>query len=396
MNPFKRGFVLCVVLLLTAAMPLVAQEKKLKPDPMVLGKVAPLESKELGETRKLFIALPRSYFMSKQSYPVLYLLDGEAHFRYAVGMVEFLAAQQRIPEMIVVGIPNTNRLRDFSPVQVSQYPGSGGADKFRAFMKKELKPYIEKNFRTAQYTVLFGHSMCGMYAVYDLAKGPDYYGAYIAVSPYLVFADHHVLELADEALSKKTGLATTFYVSYGNEPQLEPDIQALDQMMQAAKCKQLAFRFEKMQTENHGSVTLKSLYNGLEYIFADFPLPSGIVDKGVEAIKAHYKAISDKYKYEARVPEYTLNLMGYQLIGQNKLKEAIALFEYNVELYPKSANVYDSLGEAYQANKQYQFAKKNFEMAVKLGEKNKDPNLPIYKTHLQNMLKQMGIEPKSE
>ena len=88
--------------------------------------------------------------------------------------------------------------------------------------------------------------------------------------------------------------------------------------------------------------------------------------------------------------------MGYQLIGQNKLKEAIALFEYNVELYPKSANVYDSLGEAYQANKQYQFAKKNFEMAVKLGEKNKDPNLPIYKTHLQNMLKQMGIEPKSE
>ena len=307
MNPFKRGFVLCVVLLLTAAMPLVAQEKKLKPDPMVLGKVAPLESKELGETRKLFIALPRSYFMSKQSYPVLYLLDGEAHFRYAVGMVEFLAAQQRIPEMIVVGIPNTNRLRDFSPVQVSQYPGSGGADKFRAFMKKELKPYIEKNFRTAQYTVLFGHSMCGMYAVYDLAKGPDYYGAYIAVSPYLVFADHHVLELADEALSKKTGLATTFYVSYGNEPQLEPDIQALDQMMQAAKCKQLAFRFEKMQTENHGSVTLKSLYNGLEYIFADFPLPSGIVDKGVEAIKAHYKAISDKYKYEAHVPEYTLN-----------------------------------------------------------------------------------------
>jgi Tfp pilus assembly protein PilF len=81
-----------------------------------------------------------------------------------------------------------------------------------------------------------------------------------------------------------------------------------------------------------------------------------------------------------------MNSLGYQLMGNGRMDEAISVFKTNVERYPNSANVYDSLAEAYEKSGKIDLAKPNYEKAVQLGQQNKDPNLQIYQTNFDRVV----------
>ena len=149
---------------------------------IVIGETITIKSDILGENRLLMISLPSRYERTKKRYPVLYLLDGDTHFLNATAFVNFLARSRHIPQMIVAAIPNTSRTRDFTPKIDKDRTDSGGADKFIKFLKNEVFPLIEKEYRTVPYRVLFGHSLTGMFAIYTLFTNPEMFRAYIAVS----------------------------------------------------------------------------------------------------------------------------------------------------------------------------------------------------------------------
>ncbi len=77
-------------------------------------------------------------------------------------------------------------------------------------------------------------------------------------------------------------------------------------------------------------------------------------------------------------------------MGQNRIDDAIDIFKFNVEMYPNSANVYDSLGEGYENNGNYEEAKKYYRIAIEKGEANSDPYLQFFKDHLQRVQQSMG------
>src|SRR5690606_4432652 len=98
-----------------------------------------IESTILGESREIWISTPLSYNRGSDSYPVIYLLDGEDHFYHTTGTAGYLAGSGRIPEVIVVGVRNTDRTRDYTPAsqdpdQIKSYPNHGGADNFLMFL----------------------------------------------------------------------------------------------------------------------------------------------------------------------------------------------------------------------------------------------------------------------
>ncbi|MBA3569505.1 MAG: serine hydrolase [Pyrinomonadaceae bacterium] len=106
-------------------------------------------------------------------------------------------------------------------------------------------------------------------------------------------------------------------------------------------------------------------------IFGDTQIPYEMLmaGKAVEALEG-YRRIK-KEKPDANViAEARLNTLGYTLMRQNKLPEAIAIFKVNVELYPNSWNVYDSLGEAYMANGDKELAITNYKKSLELNPKN--------------------------
>jgi hypothetical protein len=112
------------------------------------------------------------------------------------------------------------------------------------------------------------------------------------------------------------------------------------------------------------------------------------VAAGAKAIEEHYAKLSAKYKYTILPPELMMNQLAYQLLlGGGKNDEAIAAFKSNVKRYPNSANVYDSLAEAYEKTGKLDLAKPNYERAVQVGGKNKDPNLQLYRKNFERVSK---------
>ena len=85
---------------------------------IVIGKVKTIESKVLNEKRDILIYTPDG-ISEKKRYPVVYLLDGYSHFHSVVGLLHRLSLTNLCPEMIVVGITNTNRTRDLTPTKAN-------------------------------------------------------------------------------------------------------------------------------------------------------------------------------------------------------------------------------------------------------------------------------------
>jgi tetratricopeptide (TPR) repeat protein len=75
------------------------------------------------------------------------------------------------------------------------------------------------------------------------------------------------------------------------------------------------------------------------------------------------------------------NALGYQLLERNMIKESIEIFKLNVEVNPKSANVYDSLGEAYMKNGDNKRAIRNYKKSLQLDPSNKNAEEKLMELH---------------
>jgi tetratricopeptide (TPR) repeat protein len=90
-----------------------------------------------------------------------------------------------------------------------------------------------------------------------------------------------------------------------------------------------------------------------------------IHSSGLDAARPKFDEVR-KQKEDYNVSEQEMNELGYQYLQARKLKEAIAVFQMNVDAFPYSFNVYDSLGEAYAAAGDKELAIKNYEKSVEL------------------------------
>ena len=357
---------------------------------VIIGKSINLKSKVLGEVRQIMLYLPARYDQTSTKYPVLYLLDGRAHFQHASSTVHFLSRNGRIPQMIVVAIVNVDRTRDFTPTKIENRPNSGGAKKFIKFIKDELFPYIEENYRTLPYRLLEGHSLGGMFSINVLFKHPKLFQAHFAMSPFVMWDNNYVLNQAIEELQEPMEFKNFLYITLGDEPNYIEPLGKITNLLKSQKPDGLDWHYIVMENDNHGTVPLKSLYNGLETLYENWTIEAAVADQGIAAVQDHYKNLTDKYGYQVDIPENVLNAMGYRAMGLNKIDSAIEFLRHNVKLYPESANVYDSLGEAFEASGKFELAIKNYEIAIQKGKESGDNNLAIYKEHLDKVTKKLN------
>jgi glyoxylase-like metal-dependent hydrolase (beta-lactamase superfamily II) len=103
---------------------------------------------------------------------------------------------------------------------------------------------------------------------------------------------------------------------------------------------------EQLKNEHQNNVKYV-WYRINETLSAATVLEQVIVETGMDAGLNKYDEMKDAPSEKYYFDEVEMNRLGYQLINQNKLKEAIEVFKMNVELYPEAWNVYDSLGEGY-------------------------------------------------
>lgn len=267
----KKVFILCSILF-AVNFTVSAQTETTKP--LTIGEVRTLKSKVLNEERTLNIYLPQGFDKTK-SYPVIYLLDGSVNedFIHVSGLVQFFNQMYSMPATIVVGIANIDRKRDFTfhtdlkDLQ-KDYPTTGHSDKFITFLEKELKPYIETQFKTTD-KYLFGQSLGGLLATEILLKKPEMFNNYFIISPSLWWDDESLLKQAPQLLSKSPDTKKFVYVSVGKgeHPVMVKDAQAWFDVLKKSNKKNWTIEYKMMETDNHATILHRSLYEGLVKMF---------------------------------------------------------------------------------------------------------------------------------
>jgi predicted alpha/beta superfamily hydrolase len=358
-----------------------------------------VHSNVLNEDRAVWVRMPAASRGSKESYAVLYMTDGGTNVNEIGSTVDFLADTNFMPPLIVVGITNTDRVRDLTPTHADvkhsdgtadPMPTSGGADKFLNFIQTELVPEIEKRYPTQPYRILTGHSLGGLFAFYTLMARPDLFNAYIASSPSLWWDDFRAVHQAQEFFPKQKEFKKTLYFSLGNEGgNMSTGFEQLQTTLGANLPKGFSVKSEHYREENHNSTELLSHYAALRAIFAgwqvscdpktDFPIG------GLAGVEQHYRDLSERFGFKVSA-EKEINSLGYNLLGDKKIDEAMAAFKRNVELYPRSANVYDSLGDGLEAQGKPDLAMQNVQKAVDVATQTGDPLLPEFKRHLDRLV----------
>jgi len=362
-------------ILLAAAMPAQAQLTNI---PTANEQAILIHSKALNEDRTLWIHLPDSYTThNKQSYPVLYLLDGDSHFKYAAEMTSYLAGydRNRTPEMIVVGIVNVDRGRDFNPTRNGD---SAAASRFLQFIASEAVPYVDKNYRTQPYRILAGHSLGGLFALYAWEKAPQLFSSAILISPAIDGANQVFTNRFPASLQHPSHQRGKFFITLGNEnPHV---VDTLAAMLKKDAPKNLQWQLNKYEAENHFSVTYKSLFDGLKFIYANWFIDFyGSRKMAYKDISTHFDSLSVEFGYKISPTEEFVNNCGYRQLRLGNTSEAIDIFQHNIALFPQSANAYDSMGEAYMVNGDKEKAIANYEKSIRLNPANEDGKAMLQK-----------------
>lgn len=242
-----------------------------------------VKAKANGIEYKLYVSLPRGYESSKTRFPVVYVLDADYSFAIAHNVVEHLADRQHLPWAIVIGIAyagepqyRLNRTRDYTPTHTLEVvPGashqrewqkySGGGPKFRQFLREELLPLIDRDYRTSGERVLVGHSYGGLFGAWILATAPDLFTGRIIVSPSLWYDERMIFDVVAK-LDRKVPLRGRAYFAVGA---IENPVMAADILEMAKRLRgrgSLEVRTEVLEDETHNSVFPSAFSRGLRWV----------------------------------------------------------------------------------------------------------------------------------
>ena len=213
------GRVIARVLL--AAAVLLAWEVNARAQTPIVGR---LTSSVLGEVREFTVRLPAGYARDRtRRFPVAYVLDGAPLDQQTAAGAAQESGPGGVPELIVVGIPNMQRggrARDFLPPFLSfprrdGSPFTGGADRFLRFLRDELAPRIERDYRTSRPRLLVGHSLGAIFVCYSLTAAPALFDGRFAHSPAIWRDEDTVAGELSRYLASARTLGSFFYLSVG-------------------------------------------------------------------------------------------------------------------------------------------------------------------------------------
>lgn len=332
------------------------------------------KSAVLNEERTVTVQLPKSYQAEPNKvYPVIYRLDGAGNIPLASAVIERLQNDNRAPEVIIVAIESTNRLRDFYPTVNKEPQGpvgeGGGADKFLAFFEQELIPLVNKNYRTHDYKVISGASAGGVFALYALQANPELFQAYIAYSPAVWWNYGASVKSTKSFITKTKELNSYVYINIGEEAGIMRErYDELLQAMQLPKVRGLRFFNDAFAGISHNLTSAAGAFNAYYNLFLPKQMPISALSNDVASIDIYYQNLSQQWGEQISPPDRAVRSLGYNLTGSKQFIRAIEVFKYNIKNHPKSVDALSALSYGYEIQGDTRQALEQMESALAIAD----------------------------
>jgi hypothetical protein len=311
-----------------------------------------IRSEVLGEERRIYVQLPVGYARSDQVYPVLVVLDGEWLFELARSHVqfysEFAAMGVEIPRMIVVGIENIDRDRDYVPTPdlgtEVQFPMAGEAGRFLEFLRNELFPFLETNHRAAANRTAVGWSFGGLCALYAAVAMPDLFQAYLCMGPSVWWDNDLVVKQFEKAAFERP---TRMVITLGSDEENGPVYVSTKRLMaglEAAPIEGLTLTHFEFDGVGHGGGVPLAFSRGLRALFPGYRMQVGD-DTTLERVEAYYNTLSDAWGFDVRPTPWVLQTLAAKLWDAGRKDEAIEALDWYIARNPNEPLPHGSRGK---------------------------------------------------
>jgi predicted alpha/beta superfamily hydrolase len=243
-----------------------------------------LNSAIVNQEYELHISLPNNYNNSDKKYPVVYLMDSQWDFP----LVKSIYGQQYydgfIPELIIVGItwggkdpkPDSLRVRDYTPTHELPLKQSGGADNFLSFMKTELFPFIEENYKAdKENRVMMGCSFGGLITLYAMLTHTEMFSGYIAATPAIEWNKAVLFEYEKKFAAKQNANPVRVYTTVGDVEFSRAPFERFAAQMISRNYPTVNISSKVLENTGHSGTKSETYTRGLQYIFERPKLKTG-------------------------------------------------------------------------------------------------------------------------
>ncbi|MGI9530568.1 alpha/beta hydrolase [Lutimonas sp.] len=327
---------------------------------IIVGTQHTIQSSVLDQERTIQIYIPDGYTESEKEYPVLYILDGQWYFLSGVAVQKALRTPGAIPEMIVVGIHNSNPLRRTLFDEENE--------KFTDFLENEVIAYIDSNYRTNKERVIFGWEAAAYYLSELIFKRSDLLnGILISDGGY---ATEDVVKSFDSKQDKYLFMANSkkdiYYIG---------STEAFNEILQKNEPENLIWKYELFNDEVHETLAHLAIYKGLKYYYYNYDSPvfesiQQYIDLGgMDYLNAYFENRAQRFGGDGNIDESTKNGLIWLAWNRNDFEYfSIFMNEFKDVLSTKryaSAYWQNRFGQFYLKHKDFKNALLYFDKGLK-------------------------------
>ncbi len=360
---------------------------------ITIATVDSMYSRSLKEYREVWVHLPDKV-EKREKYPVLYILDAPEQFYPITGIVRHLEKWD-MPKTIIVGIPNKDRTRDFTPTVVppsrgEPYKNSGGYDNFMNFMECELAPYLKNKYPIDEMSTLVGYSLAGLFVLNTYVSHPRIFDKYLAIDPSISWDNQILVDTSEKLLQKNIYQNKSLYVAVANSTSvdsvrvrrmndrhtqhLRSNLNFHDILVKHKK--HLDVTWEYYPNDDHRSLIIPSMYSGIKNLFSWykfnarwlFNTPKGYTAKELtDPYYSHFKTLSTHFKREMKPDWQFVNDVAFFILETHDLpKKAKAFLEVNLHFYPNDSRSYFAMGKFHEKESNKKEAIAYYKKAIKI------------------------------
>lgn len=312
-------------------------------------------SQVLDEDRTILLTHPEGYARDG-SLPIVVVTDAMSQFPFVSAFIQNQSRDWgRLPPMVIAGIVNTNRNRDFLPREDPNFEAGGGGDQFARFLREELMPRLETEMGGARSKILVGHSFGGVNAINILLTDEDLFDAYIAIGTSTWVSERVLFERARERFANGRPLDSWLYMAVAERDggATVPDGKLFAELFEQSAPDTLDWHFEVIPETDHFSAVPIGVNRAFLRLFPVWDQKDAILESahaGPDAIAGWFESRERALGWRFWPNSLDTVDIVYALLGEKKYAEALKVLEYAQQYHPSQAELWILEGDVLNSD----------------------------------------------